>query len=169
MQGRHIALQAAVGLDGHKAALGAQTLALCGDDLDMVGVDLRHDHRHIRGKAVCAVVGDNGALGLGVGLLQCLDLLLLHVDGAENEIDFGCDLLNIGGIQHDHLLDALGHGGRHEPAAADGLLVGFACAACAGCKGNQIEPRVIFQQRDKALTDHTGCTDDTNIVLFHPD
>ena len=62
------------------------------------------------GKAVCAVVGDNGALGLGVGLLQCLDLLLLHVDGAENEIDFGCDLLNIGGIQHDHLLDALGHG-----------------------------------------------------------
>ena len=169
MQGGHITLQAAVGLNSHKAALRAKALALGGDDLDMVGVDLRHDHRHIGSKAVCAVVGDNGALGLGVGLLQCLDLLLLHVDGAENEIDFGCDLLNIGGIQHDHLLDALGHGGRHEPAAADGLLVGFACAACAGCKGNQIEPRVIFQQRDKALTDHTGCTDDTNIVLFHPD
>ena len=49
MQGRHIALQAAVGLDGHKAALGAQTLALCGDDLDMVGIDLGHDHRHIGG------------------------------------------------------------------------------------------------------------------------
>lgn len=29
-----------VGLNGNKAALGAQTLALCGDDLDVVGVDL---------------------------------------------------------------------------------------------------------------------------------
>ena len=55
------------------------------------------------------------------------------------------------------------------PAAADGLLIGFASAACAGRKGNQIKPGVIFQQRNKALADHTGCTDNTNIVLFHPD
>ena len=33
VQGGNIALQAAVGLDGNKAALGAQTLALCGDCL----------------------------------------------------------------------------------------------------------------------------------------
>ena len=86
MQGRHIALQAAVGLDGHKAALGAQALALGRDDVDVVGV-----------------------------------------------------------------------------------LIGFASAACAGRKGNQIKPGVTFQQRSKALADHTGCTDNTNIVLFHPD
>ena len=169
MQGRHIALQAAVGLDGHKAALGAQTLALGRDDVDVVGVDLGYDHRHVRGKAVRAVVGHDRALGLGVGLLQCLDLVLLHVDGAKDEIDLGGDLLHIGGVQHDHLFNALGHGGLHQPAAADGLLIGFASAACAGRKGNQIKPGVIFQQRNKALADHTGCTDNTNIVLFHPD
>lgn len=59
MQGRHIALQAAVGLDSNEAALGAQTLALGRDDLNVVRVDLRHDHGNIRGKAVCAVVGDH--------------------------------------------------------------------------------------------------------------
>ena len=126
MQGRHIALQAAVGLDGHKAALGAQALALGRDDVDVVGVDLGYDHRHVRGKAVRAVVGHDRALGLGVGLLQCLDLILLHVDGAKDEIDLGGDLLHIGGVQHDHLFNALGHGGLHQPAAADGLLIGFA-------------------------------------------
>ena len=169
MQGRHIALQAAVGLDGHKAALGAQALALGRDDVDVVGVDLGYDHRHVRGKAVRAVVGHDRALGLGIGLLQCLDLVLLHVDGAKDKIDLGGDLLHIGGVQHDHLFNALGHGGLHQPAAADGLLIGFASAACAGRKGNQIKPGMIFQQRNKALADHTGCTDNTNIVLFHPD
>ena len=169
MQGRHIALQAAVGLDGHKAALGAQALALGRDDVDVVGVDLGYDHRYVRGKAVRAVVGHDRALGLGIGLLQCLDLVLLHVDGAKDEIDLGGDLLHIGGVQHDHLFNALGHGGLHQPAAADGLLIGFASAACAGRKGNQIKPGVTFQQRSKALADHTGCTDNTNIVLFHPD
>ena len=169
MQGRHIALQAAVGLDGHKAALGAQALALGRDDVDVVGVDFGYDHRNVRGKAVRAVVGHDRALGLGVGLLQCLDLVLLHVDGAKDKVDLGGDLLHIGGVQHDHLFNALGHGGLHQPAAADGLLIGFASAACAGRKGNQIKPGVIFQQRNKALADHTGCTDNTNIVLFHPD
>ena len=39
VQGRDIALQAAVGLDGDEAALGTQALALSGDDVDVVGVD----------------------------------------------------------------------------------------------------------------------------------
>ena len=169
MQGRHIALQAAIRLDSHKAALGAQALALGGDDLDVVSIDLRHDHRHIRGETVGAVVGHDRALGLGVGFFQRLDLVLLHVDGAEHEIDLGGDFFHVGGVQHDHLFNALGHGSLHQPAAADGFLIGFPCAACTGREGNQIKPGVVFQQRDKALADHTGCTDNTNIVLFHPD
>ena len=43
---RHIALQAAVGLDRDEAALGTQTLALGRDDLNVVRVDFRHDHGH---------------------------------------------------------------------------------------------------------------------------
>ena len=75
MQRGYIALQAAVGLDGDKTAPGAQALALGGDDLDVVSVDLRHDHRDIRRKAMRAVVGDDRAFRLGIGFLQCLDLL----------------------------------------------------------------------------------------------
>ena len=60
--------------------------ALGGDDLDVVGVDLRHHHRDIGGKPVGAVVGDHRTLGLGVGFLQRLDLILFHVHGAENKI-----------------------------------------------------------------------------------
>ena len=70
MQGGYIALQAAIGLDCDEAAFGTQTLALGRDDLNVVRVDLRHDHGNIRGKAVCAVVGDHRALGLCVSLFQ---------------------------------------------------------------------------------------------------
>ena len=159
MQGRHIALEAAVGLDGDKAALGAQALALGRDDVEVVGVDLGYHHGHVRGKAVGGVVGHDRALGLGIGLLQCLDLILLHVDGAKDKIHLGGDLLHIGVASSTTIfLALLGHGGVHDPAAADGLLIGFASAACAGRKGNQMKPGVIFQQRNKALADHTGCS-----------
>ena len=115
MQGRHIALQAAVGLDGHKAALGAQTLALGRDDVDVVGVDLGYDHRHVRGKTVRAVVGHDRALGLGVGLLQLALISSFFMLTAQKiKIDLGGDLLHIGGVQHDHLFNALGHGGLHH-------------------------------------------------------
>ena len=126
VQGGNIALQAAVGLDSDEAALGAQTLALSGNDLDVIGIDLGHHHGHIRGKAVCAVVGDHRALGLCIGFFQCLDLILRHVDGAENEIHLRGNFFHLGSVCHDHLLHALRHGGGHGPAGANGLLVRFA-------------------------------------------
>ena len=166
MQGRHIALQAAVGLDGNKAALGAQTLALCGDDLDVVGVDLGHHHGHIRGKAVCTVVGHHRALSLCIGLFQSLDLILGHVDCTENKIHLRSNLFHLGCIQNYHLLDTFRHGGGHGPAGTDSFLIGLAGAA-AGCSQNgQLEPGVIFQQRHKTLTDHTSRTYDTHFILF---
>ena len=166
MQGRHIALQAAVGLDRDEAALGTQTLALGRDDLNVVRVDLRHDHGHIRGKAVCAVVGDHRALGLCVSLFQCLDLGLGHIDCAEDEIDLRSDLFHLGGIQHDHLLDALGHRGSHCPAAANGLLIGLACAAAGRGQRGQLEPGMILKQGHKTLPHHARCANDTNFILF---
>ena len=56
VQCRDIALQAAIGFDGDKAALCAEPLALCVDDADVVGVDLRHDHRHVGRVAVGGIV-----------------------------------------------------------------------------------------------------------------
>ena len=166
MQGRYIALQAAVGLDGDEAALGAQTLALGRDDLNVVGVDLRHHHRDIRGAAVGAVVGDDRALCLGISLLKCLDLGLGHIDGAEDEVHLRSDLFHLGSVQHDHLLHAFGHRGGHGPAGTDSFLIGLACTA-AGCgQGGQFEPGVILQQCDEALTDHASRTDNANFILF---
>ena len=166
MQGRHIALQAAIGLDGDETALGAQTLALCRDDLNMVGVDLRHHHRDIRSAAVGAVVGDDRALCLGISLLKCFDLGLGHIDGAEDEVHLRSDLFHLGSVQHHQLLDAFGHRGGHGPAGTDSLLISLACTA-AGCgQGGQFEPGVILQQCDEALTDHASRTDNANFILF---
>ena len=51
-------------------------------------------------------------------------------------------------------------------AGTDSFLIGLAGAA-AGCGQNgQLEPGVIFQQRHKALTDHTSRTYDTHFILF---
>ena len=166
VQGGNVALQAAVGLDGNKAALGAQTLALCGDDLDVVGVDLGHHHGHIRGKAVCTVVGHHRAFSLCIGLFQSLDLILGHVDCTEDKIHLRSNLFHLGCIQNYHLLDTFRHGGGHGPTGTDSFLIGLAGAA-AGCGQNgQLEPGVIFQQRHKTLTDHTSRTYDTHFILF---
>ena len=167
MQGGHIALQAAVGLDGYEAALGTQTLALGRDDVDMIRIDFGHDHGHIRGKTMRAVVGNDRALGFGVSFFQGLDLLFLHVDSAEHEINFGGNFLHIGCIQHDELLRTFRHRHLHQPAVTDCILIRFAGAARTRSHGGQVEPGVVFQQRDKTLADHASCTDDAYIVLFH--
>ena len=169
MQGGHVALQTAIGLYGDESTLCTQTLALGRDDVHMLRVDLRHDHRHIRGHAVGGVVGHHGTLRFGVGLLQRLDLVLFHVDRTEHKIYLRGNLLHVGGIQHDHLFDGLRHGTAHHPVAAHGLLVGFTGAAGTGRQRCHMEPRVIFQQRNKPLTDHTGGSHHTNFELFHPE
>ena len=166
MQGRYIALQAAVGLDRDKTALGTQTFALCRDDLNMVSVDLRHDHRNIRGKAVCTVVGNHRALCLGIGLFQRLDLGFGHVHGAEDKIDLRGDFFHVGSIQHHHLLDALRHRGGHGPARTDSLLIGLARAPAGSGQSRQLEPGMILQQSHKTLTHHASCAYDTHFILF---
>ena len=166
MQCGNIALQAAVGFDGNKAALGAQTLALCGDDLDVVGVDLGHHHGHVRSEAVCTVVGHHRAFSLGISLFQSLDLVLGHIDCTEDKIHLRSNFLYLGSVQNHHLLHTLRHGNSHSPAGTDSFLIGLAGTA-AGCGQNgQLEPGVIFQQRHKTLTDHTSRTYDTHFILF---
>ena len=167
MQGRHIALQTAVAFNGDKAALGAKALALVGNDLNVLCVDLGHDHGHIRGKAVGAVVGNNGALSLRIGFFQSADLVFFHIYCAEDKIDLGCHFFYFGGIHYDHFLYGFGHGRFHSPLAANGFLVGL--SGRAGRSGNhfQIKPGMVFHQSYKTLANHTGSTYNTNFVLFH--
>ena len=86
VQSWHVGLEGAVALYRHKAPLGPQPPALGVDEADVVRVDLRHHHGHVLRPAVGAVVGDHGALQLGVALLQLPDLLLLHIYGAKYKI-----------------------------------------------------------------------------------
>ena len=167
MQRRNVALQRAVGLNGDEAALGAQTTALGGDDLNVLGVDLRHNHGHIGSKAVCAVVGYHRALGLGVSLFQSANLVLLHVDGAEHKVNLRGDLFHMGSVQHHQLLGGLRHGGAHHPMAAHRILIGFTCRAGRSGHRGQMEPGVVLQQGNKPLADHAGRAHNAYTILFH--
>ena len=168
MQGRGIGLDGAVGFDGDEAAPGAQAGALCWDDRQMLRVHLGHHHGHVVGPAVGGVVGDHRHLGLGVGLLQGADLLLLHIHGTEDEVYHAGDLFHVGGgVQHHQVLGLLGDGSLHGPAAGDGLLIGLAGGTGAGGDGGELEPGVVLHQGDEALPHHAGAADDAYFVLFH--
>ena len=169
VQGGGIGLDGAVGLDGNEAALGAQALALGGDDLQVLRVHLGHHHGHILRPAVGGVVGHHGALGLGIALLQSADLVLLHIHGTEHKVHHAGDLFHIGlGVHHHQLLSLGGDGGIHGPAACHGLLIGLPGGAGAGGQDGQLEPGVVLHQGDEALTHHAGGADDAYFVLlFH--
>ena len=166
-EGRDVALDGAVRLDCDEAALGAKALFLRGDDGEMLGVYLGDDHRNVRGPAVGAVVGDDGALGLGVLLLEGEDLFLLHIDGGEDKIDVLHHVRNVRGILDDDGLRALGHRLIERPLSANGLLIGLARAARARRDSSQLEPRVIGDQRDVALTHHAGASYDSDLQFLH--
>ena len=112
-------------------------------------------------------VGNNGGFCLGISLLQRLDLVLLHVDRAEYEGATATDLLNVCGIEDNHLTECLGNGGAHLPTVSDRLLIGHACGARGCCEHRNLKIGVAVQERQKTLTDHTGRTDNTDFHLFH--
>ena len=167
MNGGNIALQRAVGFDCHKASLGAQTLSLRLNHLDVVRVDFGNDHGNVRSKTVSRIVGNDGAFRLGVTLLESADFVLLHIDGAEAEVNLGGDLLHVVGVENNHILVLFGESGGHVPSAVHNLSVGFAgtSGACRQCC--YLKPRMIFEQERKALTHHTGSSDDSDFILSH--
>lgn len=48
----------------------------------------------------------------------------------------------------------------------DGLLVGLAGAVRGRGKGDQFEPRMVFEQRHEALSDHARSSENANLNLF---
>ena len=167
-QSRNIGLNGTVGLNRDKAALGAQTLALCRNDLCVICVDFRNDHRNVLGEAVCAVVGDNRALQLCIFFFQCADDILLHINGTERKVNLGSELLGIVlSVIEDHVLHIFRNRNSHLPAAFNSLCIGLALVAAARCDCDDAEPRMICEQGSKTLTNHTGCADNADIILFH--
>ena len=167
MERGDIALQGAVGLHRDKSALCAKASALRVNNSDVVGIDLRHDHRNVISPAMGGIIGNNGTFQLGVALLQCPDLFLFHIHGAETEIHGGSQLFRIGlGVQYPNVLCLLRTGDVQRPAAANGLPIGFAGAFGAGGNSGEPEPRMVFQQCDKALTHHTGGANDAYFKFF---
>ena len=161
-----IGLQRAVALDGDKAALGPEALSLRGDDREVFGVDLGDDHGDVGREAVRRVVGDDGDLELCIRFLEGADLLLLHIDGAEHEVDFSDQAVCIRrGVEDDHLLGIGGDGAGHGPFMADGLFIFLSRRACARKQGDGGEPGVVFEQGDKALPDHARCADDGDVIV----
>ena len=168
-QRRRVGLNRAVRLDGDKTTSGAQALALVLDHLEVLRVDLRHHHRHVRGPAVGAVVGDHRGLGLGITLFNGANLVLRHVYRREHEINARGHGLGIVAIDDHHVLDIFGHRGFHLPTVADSLGIRLAGAVRGSGKRDHLEPRVILKQRDKTLTDHTGGTKDADLQFFGHD
>ena len=165
-QRRRVGLNRAVRLDGDETARGAQALLLVGDHVEMLRIDFRHHHRHVRRPAVRAVVGDDRRFGFGVFLFDGANLVLRHVHRAKQKIDAGGHIGHIGHVLNNHALDELGHRRLHFPAAADGLLVGLAGAVRGSGEGGQLEPRVVFQQRDETLADHAGGAENADFQFF---
>ena len=163
---RSVGLNRAVRFDGDEAVRGAETLALVLDHLIMLRIDFRHDHRHVRSPTVGAVVRHDRRFGLRVFLFDGANLSLRHVYCGEHEIDVLDHVFYIGHVLDDHVLHEFRHRRFHLPATADGLFVGLAGAVRGRGKGDQFEPRMVFEQRDEALSDHARSSENADLNLF---
>ena len=165
-QGRHIALDGAVGLYGNEALFGTQALALSMDDGGMGSVDFGNQHGHVGQQAAGAVVADHGGFGAGVGFFQRAGGGLIHIHGAENKIAQGRDFFHFGSIVNGHCSHFFGDGPGESPTAFHSLLIGLTGTAAAGSQHGNFKPGMFIEQSDQTLTHHAGGADNTNAILL---
>ena len=140
---------------------------MCGDNFDVLRVNFRHNHRHVRCLTVSAVVRNNGALSFCISFFQCLNLVLRHIHSAKNKIDLRCNGCNIRSIQHHHVFCSLGHRRRHSPALSHSFFIDFSGGPRRSGNRRQLKPGVIFQQGYKPLANHSCGTNHTCFPFFH--
>ena len=133
----------------------------------MGSIDFRDYHGYIRHHPAGAVVADNGDVRLGVGFFQSPRFLFGHGNSAENKIHQMFDAADIRRVHHHHILDALGQGKGHRPAACQRFLIAHASASAAGGKNGDVKPGMLMQQTDKTLAYHAGSADDANTPFLH--
>ena len=164
---RRIGLDGAVGLDGNEAPLRAQPLLLVFDDVKVSRIDLRDDHGNVGRPAVGAVVRNDRGFRLRVFLFDLPNLVLRHVHGRKNKVDILRNFLNVRDVLEDQVLYIRRDGRVHLPAAFHRLRVGLSGAPPAGCDRSDLEPGMVFEEGDKALSDHSGRPEDTDIQFLH--
>ena len=160
-QHRRIALNRTVGLYGDETSGGAQTFTLRLDHLEMLRINLRNYHRHIRRPAVRAVVGNNRRLRLRILFLDLPDLLFRHIHRGKDEIYLSRHFRYFIDILDNDIPDRFRHRCGHLPSAAHSLLICFACRPGAGRDRRHLKPGMIFQQGDKPLSNHTCSAQNT--------
>ena len=143
---RHITLNRTVRLNSDEAACRAQTFLLMLDNLEMLRVDLRNDHRHVRRPAVRAVVGNDRRFRFGISFLDGLDFILAHIDRAEHEVHRCRDLFHLIHMHHHEFFDCLRNRCIHLPSSFYRLFIGLSGAASARREGHNLKPWMIFKQ-----------------------
>ena len=92
----------------------------------MISIDLRDDHGNIRSPPVCRVIGYNGCLEFGDLLFKSPDLILLHIDCAECEVDLLTILLYFISTVYDKILCIIRHRNIDLPSAFTGFFIPLA-------------------------------------------
>ena len=128
----------------------------------MLRIQFRNDHRHIGRAAMRRVIGNDGRFALGICVFQRANLVLLHIDGAENKIHFACYAAYVRRIADNQRAHSGGNIPVKCPASADRFLVSLACASRGGGDDRNLKPRVIGKQGNKTLTHHARCANNCN-------
>ena len=118
--------------------------------------------------AVGGVVGDHGALQLGILILQSADGVLIHIHGAEYKVhDFGNLFCVRLGVHDGDILGPLGDGRIHAPLLAHSLGIFLPGGTGRGGQHHGLKPGMTIHKGDKTLPHHAGGADDANFILFH--
>ena len=161
-QCRNIALDRAVRLNSDKTTLGAESFALFLNNGCMIRVDLRNHHWNIRCPSMCRVIRNYRCLKLRDLLFKRADLILLHINSTEYEIDLLADLLYIFRTLNDHVLNIRRHFHIDLPAAFYCISIRLSGRTRRSNYCYTLKPRMIIKQRDESLSYITCCTNYAN-------
>ena len=148
---------------GHDVAAGLPAPALLLDQIEMVGVDLRHDERYIGCHAKGAGVRDHCASG--GGKLRLKFLCDVGIKRGEDDVrQLAGGAFGHVGLQR-HPGDVTRQRGVELPPAR--FTISLARAAVACCQPRNVEPRMIVEQLNKSLANHSGRAQNAYIPTFH--
>ena len=166
-QGRHIALDGAVGFDGNEAVLASQALPLGFDHSQVIRVDLRHYHGNVFNAAAGTVIADDRNFMLCVVFFQGADFVLFHVHSTEAEINQFADGVNICCVHNGHIRGIIRDRPVKSPAFSHRFFVFLTGAAGRSRQAGYLEPGMVLQQGNETLSHHSGGTDNTDAILSH--
>ncbi len=137
---------------GDDLPLPAARALLAGHQLQVVGIDLRHQQRHIALHAVVARIGNHHVAGLREGALDLGGDRGIH--GGEQQARRVAGLA----LFHRQVRDGIRRAAAQVPG--HGVAVFLAGGAVAGAQPLQVEPGMALQELDEMLAHHAGGAED---------